>query len=506
MSGNVSFSECGIWESANSSLTSDSFRRLGAALGSRVKVGAKFLVSADSRKLDTLFLQSLCEGLQSTGVEVVNLGFLPTPLIYYAARRIQVDALATISRSYAYTCARSGSQAPLCGLQWMIADHVPDQKEAEEIQNAFEDDLHKFRTCEYPPARRFLDVTYDYVAWLQDTWFDSPAAKTHIVLDANNGPWTGHARRYLQAVFPRLVFSEITRTSNSSRENSGSKGTAGIQASSLPIVLPNYIDSPAFLRATMHQVDRTRADLGFLLEQDGKQLHLIDGNGIPYHHDELNWLLLLSLGGALKGETFLFDSRCSSVVIDTAKGFGAILKEIPPGDVSFRRNMHETSALLGVESDGRHYFRALCGHSDALFTVCWILDFLTVFGKTPSQIRDDIPTVSISPNIIIPWNEPQNERRENFMRQFSNRWGGKTVFESSNGFRQADSNGWIFLGQSQPPDHSLILRMEANSPERLEQMGRRCCTLFDSLPYHHEQIKHLGAQIWTQYFEKSLFY
>lgn len=508
MPDKISFSESGVWESENVSLSSDAFRRLGAALGSRVEVGAKVLVSADSHELDSPLLQSLSEGLHGTGVEVVNLGFLPSPLIYYAARRIQVDALATVSRSYDYVSTDNTSPAPLCGLQWMIADRVPSRYEVQEIQAAFQDKSHEFRVCEDGPEKRFLDVTYDYVAWLQDTWFDSPGTKTHVVLGPQSkpigSPWIGRARRYLQAVFTKLVFSETSPEQTSDKWRVGAPpapGTAGVS----PAHMPNYIESQTPLRATMQEVDHSRADLGFLFGQDGRQIQLVDGNGVLFHHDELNWLLVQSFGTSLEGETFLFDSRCSSAVLDAARAFGANLKEIAPGNPSFLRTMQETSALLGVESNGRHYFRAIRGYCDALFTICWILDFLAVIAKTPAQVRDDIPKATISPHIIIPWDESQNGNPEEFLQQFSQKWGDETVFDSPDGFRKMNGNGWIALGKAQPPDRSLILRMEATDPGHFEQMARRCCFLLDSLPYRYEQIRQLGSQIWTQYFEKILF-
>ncbi len=281
---------------------------------------------------------------------VVNLGPLPTPMVYYAARRTHADGFAAI-------CASNENGSSLT-LKWLIGETIPDTEQVATLKKAVEnEDVEAKKNV---PEVRSLDVTYDYVAWLQDTWFDSPGMKAQIVLDTCEGPWSGRARRYLQAVFPKLIFTEL--------DTGG--GTA---------------------RSIAEEVDRTRAQLGFVLGKDGGQLSAVDGYGIPYDSNELNWLLVQSFGLSLQGEMFLHDSSCPPAILQSATRFGAATQEVSGGDAGFRRAMSDSSAIFGADSAGHHYFRALCGNNDALFTTCWVLDYLAHGCQTLAKLRETIP-------------------------------------------------------------------------------------------------------------------
>ena len=325
------------------------FRRLGAALGQMVSQGGKFLLAADSQSLRFELVQKFIDGLRFSGVAVVDVGFLPIPMVYYAARRTRAEGCAILSSSH-------DSADASVELKWLIDEIVPDLSQLERLQKAVSQSDFSVSRRKDAPDIRFLDVTFDYVAWLQDTWFDSPDKRGHVVLDSCGGPWANRSRRYMQAVFPRLVFSDMS-------------------------------DEPDSAKSIAEEVDHKRAELGITLGVDGGQIALVDGYGIPYSHDELNWLLVQSFGNSLEGETFLHDAECTPSILAEVTRFGAKLQEIPPGDVSFRRTMTETSAILGVESTGHHYFRAICGNNDALFSACWILDFLARSGRSLAQFR-----------------------------------------------------------------------------------------------------------------------
>ena len=347
--GNQSVNENGFWENLKFPTTATAFRRLGVALGQMVPPSGKFLLAADSQSLRAELVLKFIDGLRFSGAAVVDIGFLPIPMVYYAARRTRADGCAILSTSY-------DSADVNVDLKWLIGETVPDLSQLERLQKAVSQSESSGSRRKDAPDIRFLDVTFDYVAWLQDTWFDSPGRHGHVILDSCDGPWANRSRRYMQAVFPRLVFSDMS-------------------------------DEPERAKSIEEEVDHRRAELGITLGVDGGQISLVDGHGIPYSHDELNWLLIQSFGHSLEGEVFLHDTECPPLILSEAVRFGAKLQGIPPGDVSFRRAMMETSAIFGAESTGHHYFRAICGNNDALFSACWILDFLAQSGQSLAQFR-----------------------------------------------------------------------------------------------------------------------
>ena len=181
----------------------------GRALGRQLPPAAKFVVGGDVRESTPPFLAALVDGLCQAGLDVVDLGLLPTPMIYYAKRRLHADGCAIVTASH--------NPATINGLKWMLGDRPPTPDDVAALERAVqspnvlkqkgraEGDGHD-RTRTEP---RTLDISFDYVACLQETFVESLTAQRHIVLDPMFGCWAGKARRYLHAIFPQCLFSTI---------------------------------------------------------------------------------------------------------------------------------------------------------------------------------------------------------------------------------------------------------------------------------------------------------
>ena len=96
------------------------------ALGQQVEPGAKFVVGGDVRTSTPEFLAALVEGLSKAGLDVVDLGILPTPMIYYAKRRLAAEGCAIVTASH--------NPADVNGLKWMIGDHPPTPGEVRKLK------------------------------------------------------------------------------------------------------------------------------------------------------------------------------------------------------------------------------------------------------------------------------------------------------------------------------------------------------------------------------------
>src|SRR5687768_1131367 len=97
-----SFREYDIRGLVDTDLTDDVVEKLGRGLGTmaRRKGGRTIVVGRDCRESSTRFRDALCKGLTSTGLNVLDVGVVPTPLTYYAANTLPVDALAMITGSH----------------------------------------------------------------------------------------------------------------------------------------------------------------------------------------------------------------------------------------------------------------------------------------------------------------------------------------------------------------------------------------------------------------------
>ena len=111
---------CAIRGDAAKELSPELYASWGRALGRQLPPLAKFVVGGDLRESTPPLLAALVEGLCQAGLDVVDVGLLPTPMIYYARHRLAADGCAIVTGSH--------DPAAINGLKWMLGDRptMPD--------------------------------------------------------------------------------------------------------------------------------------------------------------------------------------------------------------------------------------------------------------------------------------------------------------------------------------------------------------------------------------------
>lgn len=442
------YKPCDIRGHYPSDLTPELYRSWGRALGRQAPPASKIVVGGDVRFSTPDLLRALIEGLSQSGAGVVDLGTLPTPMIYYAKRRLRAAGCAIV------TASRNPPDHN--GLKWMLGEAPPTPDEV---------DLLK-RQAESPPppstepssgSTRTLDVSFDYVAWLQETWFESPAANCHVVLDPMHGCWAGRARRYLQAVFPHVLFSAIHDTPDPVFDGCS----------------PDC-SRPDRLEELCREVDRQRAQLGIAFDGDGDRVAFIDEQGTPLSAEEATWVMLESFGPGLEGEPFVHDLKLSDRISEAAQRLGGKPVAERSGHAFIRTRMLETGAAFGAEVSGHYFFRALAGGDDGLFASCWLIDYLARSGQTLDALRRASPKVFITRDLRLPVALADQSQ---LIEQVRGHW-AEYPQSHTDGVRIDFPNGWALVRGS-VTEPALTFRFEATDAEGLEDLVERFC---DSLP------------------------
>ncbi|MBU4398004.1 MAG: hypothetical protein KKE86_01575, partial [Planctomycetes bacterium] len=369
------YKPCDIRGLADAELSAAMYEAWGRELGRQLDPGAKFVGGGDVRDSTPPFLAALVEGLCRSGLDVVELGLLPTPMIYYAKRRLEADGCAIVTASH--------NPAAVNGLKWMLHDRPPTPDEVAGMQRALSpvgrssgqgrgegDEVGWVKRSAAPPTAgktwwgrtsldppyldlprgegtisrppavsrhrttpRTLDVSFDYVAHLQETFVDSLAAQLHVVLDPMHGCWAEKARRYLHAVFPQCIFSTI-------RDRADGRFDGQAPDCSRPENLHELC------AAVYHQ----RAHLGVAFDGDGDRLALVDDEGVVFSSEEAVFTLLECLGEELRGEPFVHDLKYSDRVAEFARRVGAEPLAERSGHAFLRARMCETNARFGAEA------------------------------------------------------------------------------------------------------------------------------------------------------------
>ncbi len=376
---------CDIRGDEATELSADLYEGWGRALGRRLPAGAKFVTGGNVRDSTPPLLAALVKGLCHEGLDVVELGRLPTPMIYYAKHRLRADGCAIVTASH--------NPPGMNGLKWMLGDRPPTPDDVAAMRPTTSS-CKKPPSCKkktgrgvkqtdeagqgrgeggdrrQPAAPRTLNVSFDYVACLQETFVESLTARQHVVLDPMHGCWSGKARRYLQAIFPQCLFSTVHD------EPDGRFGGRVPDCS-----------RHEHLTELCEAVYRQRAHLGVAFDGDGDRLALVNGDGVALSPEETVFSLFRCLGDELRGQRFVCDVKLSDQIAETARNLGAEPLVERSGHAFIRSRMRDADALFGAEMSGHYFHRDLGGDEDGLYMACRLIAYLTSSGQTLAELH-----------------------------------------------------------------------------------------------------------------------
>ena len=452
------YKPCDIRGDAIEELTPDLYSHWGRILGRRLAPTAKFVIGGDVRASTRPFLAALRGGLCEAGLDVVDLGLLPTPMVYYAKQRLHADGCAIVTASH--------NPATINGLKWMLHDRPPTPEEVAAMELRAEKPAvdMKGRTVTEP---RLLDVSFDYVACLQETFVDSLGAQRHVVLDPMHGCWAERARRYLHAIFPQCLFSTVHDTVD------GHFGNRTPDCS-----------RPDALADLCQAVYHERAHLGIAFDGDGDRIALVDNEGVALSAEEATHVLLHCLGEQLRGDSFIYDLKFSKRIPEVAKQVGAEPLVERSGHAFLRARMCESGATFGAEISGHYFYRALAGGDDGLYTACLLIAHLARSEQTLSELRRACPSVYMTPDLRVPVG-PDEQRK--IIEQVRAAW-SQFPQQTTDGVRIDLPGGWALV-RSSVTEPALTFRFEGLDWHALDDLVERFC----------DSLSDVGDELWTRY-------
>jgi phosphomannomutase len=479
---------CDIRGEAATQLSPSLYQTWGQALGRQVPPGSKFVVGGDVRASTPPFLAALGEGLCQAGLDVVDLGVLPTPMIHYARRRLRAAGCAIVTAACApVTCN---------GLTWLLGNRPPTPNDVAALRRAAassEPDRDtgpgqgrgegsvpdpgtgsffgpsRAEKCACPPCRpsapRSLDVSFDYVACLQETFVESMTARRHVVLDSMFGDWAGKARRYLHAIFPQCLFSTVRDTVDPQfdcREPDGVRRRD--------------------LQDLCEAVYRERAHLGLAFDADG--LALVDNEGVALRAEEATLVLLQCLADQLPGQRFVYDLKFSDRIPEVARQLGAEPVVERSGRAFIRTRVCDTDALVGADVRGHYFHRSLDGGDDALYTACRLIAHLDRTGKSLGELRRTCPPVYMTPDLRL---SVAADSRSEIIEEIRVAW-AEFPQRSVDGVRIDTPGGWVLVRVS-VTEPALTFRFEGLDWLALDNLVERFC----------DRMSVYGDELWLRY-------
>jgi phosphomannomutase/phosphoglucomutase len=327
-------------------------------------------VGRDCRLTSDAYAEALMDGLRSTGLGVVEIGVVTTPLVYFSIFHWNLDGGVQITGSHNPS---DYNGFKLClGREAMHGDQIQDLRRRLEAK--------VFRHGEGVHERRAIVPEYqDYVV----ENVGRLARPIRVVVDAGNG--TGGP--VAPAIYRRLG-ADVTElfTDMDGR-------------------FPNHHPDPTVeenMAALVRAVRERGAELGIAFDGDADRIGVVDAAGRIVWGDELLVLYARDVLARNPGATIVSEVKCSQRLYDDVRARGGNAIMWKAGHSLLKAKMKETGALLGGEMSGHIFFKErYFGFDDAIYAGARLLEVCARTGKTVAALLADLPPAVTTPEIRV---------------------------------------------------------------------------------------------------------
>jgi phosphomannomutase/phosphoglucomutase len=432
------FREYDIRGIADVELLDPDVEQLGRGIGTYlVRHGARRITLGNDVRLSSDRLRAaLARGLVSCGLEVIELGAIPTPLLYYSVFHLKTDGGVMITGSH--------NPPEYNGFKIMCGQSTIYGKEIQRVRELIEQ--QDFVTGE--GSLRPYDIITPYVDEVS-AQFQWPR-RLKVALDAGNGTAGPVLHRILQRlnVEPiELFFEPDGRFPNHHPD---------------PTVVEN-------LEALKAAVREHGAELGVAFDGDADRLGAIDERGEVLWGDQLLLIFAREILQRKPGATFIGEVKCSQVLYDEIRRLGGNAIMWRTGHSLIKAKMKETHAELAGEMSGHMFFAdRYYGYDDAIYAALRLMEIVALSGRPLSAQLEGVPRMVSTPEIRV---DCPDEIKFQVIARVAERFRGRYEVIDIDGVRVLFPHGWG-LARASNTQPVLVLRFEAKDEEHLAQYRR----------------------------------
>jgi phosphomannomutase len=417
---------------------------LGRAFGSEaVKAGEKaVVVGRDGRLSGPGLSAALMRGLASTGLDVVDLGAVTTPMCYYAA-----------STRARYGC-RSGIQVTgshnpkdYNGFKMVMAGRAIYGDEIQTLRRRIEGE----RYTKGKGRIGKMDITAEYTARIAGD--AKLKRRMKIVVDSGNG-------------IPGATSPKVLRTLGC---------TVDEMYSEVDGDFPNHHPDPSKpenLAELIARVKSTDAELGLAFDGDGDRLGLVTKDGQIIYPDRQLMLLATDVLSRNPGATIIYDVKCSQRLAPAIRAAGGVPMIYKTGHSLIKAKMAELRTPIAGEMSGHIFFgERWYGFDDATYCAARMLEILSR-SKDPSAVLNALPTSFNTPELNVPCAEGEHHK---LVAELQARVAdGRLAFDRAeintiDGLRVDWADGFgLIRGSNTTP--VLVLRFEGHTQDALHRI------------------------------------
>lgn len=410
---------------------------IGSAIGSEAADHRQdtIIIGRDGRHSSPELAEALAQGIQSTGVNVIDIGAVPTPVLYYATKTLQTQSGVMVTGSH--------NPPEYNGFKIVINDEPLSGKRIQALKDRVDEKrLHKGHG-----RYEAQEITRDY---LERVCSDVVLAKPmRIVVDSGNGIAGPLACQLLDALGCSVsqLYTEVDGN------------------------FPNHHPDPSNpdnLQDLIQSVADRDAEIGIAFDGDGDRLGIVTRSGKIIWPDRILMLYARDLLSRNPGADILYDVKCTRDVAEMVSSLGGRAILCATGHSLMKAKMRETGAVVGGELSGHIFFNdRWFGFDDALYSAARLLEILSMEPFDADTVFAEFPEKPCTPELHIPVSEADKFKIMEKLESQANFDGGNLVKVDGVRVDFPDSWGLVRASNTTPV---LVARFEGDSEAALEQV------------------------------------
>jgi len=433
------FREYDIRGIVDKDLNGETIELLGKGIGTyfRRHKRKEVALGRDCRLSSPMFAEALIRGLHSTGCQIVDLGTVPTPLLYFAIYDKKIEAGVMITGSH--------NPPEYNGFKIMDGEETLYGKEIQEIFKIIQNnDFIQEKTS----LKKVFNVIPEYKNYLERNI--RLEKRIRVVVDAGNGTAGVVACPILKKLGCEVIelYCEMDGR------------------------FPNHHPDPTLpeaLKDLIKKVAETKADLGVAYDGDGDRIGVIDDRGDILWGDQLMIFFSRDILSSNPGSSIIFDVKASKVLYDEVEKLGGQPIMWKTGHSLIKKKIKEEKALLAGEMSGHIFFAdRYFGFDDAIYSSARLLELLSRSEKKLSHMLSELPKTYHTPEIRI---YASDKVKFKIVEEVKKELSEKYPIIDIDGVRAIFPQGWGLVRASNTQE-VLVLRFEGDTEEALEAIKK----------------------------------
>jgi phosphomannomutase/phosphoglucomutase len=424
------------------SLTEAAAEAIGRGLGT-IAAGRgvkKFVVGRDGRLSGPRLVAALTRGLIATGMDVVDIGVVATPMVYFATFHLDTGSGVMVTGSH--------NPPDYNGLKMMVAGDTLAAEAIQDLRRLIEG--NRFAVPAKAGAQTHSDVT---AAYLERIVSDVKLARPmQIAVDCGNGSPGAFAPRLYREMGCEVeeLFCEVDGN------------------------FPNHHPDPAKpenLRDLIARVRAGSAEIGLAFDGDGDRLGVVTKSGKIIYPDRQLMLFAEEVLSRNPGAEVIFDVKSTRNLFSWIREHGGKPLLWKTGHSLLKLKLKETGAPLAGEMSGHIFFKdRWYGFDDGLYTGARLLEIVSK-SKDPSAILEALPDSISTPELNLDLEREGENHRLIAELQKTAKFDGATEVLTIDGLRVEYPDGFGLMRASNTTP-VVVLRFEADSDEALARIQR----------------------------------